>query len=79
MQKNLVRKLESELHQQREYYNEAESQMLRRSSRDSGFGSVSDSDEAIERQKALHAKERMSWSPQKFMADKQNWKINWSR
>lgn len=62
-QKHLVRKLETELHQQRTLYDEAENQMLRRSSRDSGFGSVGDSDEALERQKAMHAKERMSCSP----------------
>lgn len=34
--------------------------MLRRSSRDSGFESIEDSDEALERQKAVHAKDRMS-------------------
>jgi len=42
---------------------DSEHQMLRRSSRDSGFGSVEDSDEALERQKASHAKERMSIPP----------------
>ena len=34
--------------------------MLRQSSRDSGFGSVGDSDEALERQKSVHAREKIS-------------------
>jgi hypothetical protein len=66
-QKNRVRDLEKKLNQQKALYdmeraraNEVENQMLRRSSRDSGFGSVEDSDEALERQKASHAKDRMS-------------------
>lgn len=43
--------------------NDAEKEIFRRSSNDSGFGSVGDSDEALERQKALHAKEKMSRLP----------------
>ena len=66
-QKTRVRELEDDLRHQRRLYdieraraNEAENQMFRKSSNDSGFGSVGDSDEALERQKASHAKERMS-------------------
>ena len=66
-QKTRVRELEDDLRHQRRLYdieraraNEAENQMFRRSSNDSGFGSVGESDEALERQKASNAKERMS-------------------
>jgi hypothetical protein len=66
-QRTRVRELENELRNQHALYeaekaraDDAESQMLRRSSRDSGFGSVGDSDEALERQKALHARQNMS-------------------
>ena len=61
-QKSLVQKLENELYQQKRSYDEVENRMHRVSSRDSGFGSVGDSDEALEQQKAVHAKERMSCS-----------------
>ena len=66
-QKTRVRELEAELRHKRAQYdiqrnraNEAENPRFRRSSPDSGFGSVEDSDEALERQKATHAKDRMS-------------------
>jgi chromosome segregation ATPase len=49
--------LEEELHEQKRLY---EQHPFRRSSGDSGFGSVEDSDEALERMKAMHAKDRMS-------------------
>jgi len=65
-QKTLIRELETELRHQKRLYdleharaNKAEGQMMRQSSRDSGFGSVEDSDEAMERQKAVHAREKM--------------------
>lgn len=65
-QRTRVRELETELRHQKRLYdlerdraNKAESQMLRQSSTDSGFGSVGDSDEALERQKAVHAREKM--------------------
>jgi hypothetical protein len=65
-QRTRVRELETELRHQKRFYdlerdraNKAESQMLRQSSPDSGFGSVGDSDEALERQKAVHAREKM--------------------
>ena len=61
VQKSLVQKLENELYHQRKSYDEVENRMHRVSSRDSGFGSVGDSDEALEQQKAIHAKERMSY------------------
>ena len=67
LQKARVRELENELRHQKVLYEfergrvmDSENQMLRKSSRDSGFGSVEDYDEALERQKASHAKERMS-------------------
>lgn len=66
-QKTRVRDLENELRHQKRLYdiertraNENDHQMFRRSSGDSGFGSVGDPDEALERQKASHAKDRMS-------------------
>jgi hypothetical protein len=66
-QRSRVRQLETELRHQKRLYdleqtraNKAESQMLRQSSRDSGFGSVGDSDEALERQKSVHAREKIS-------------------
>jgi len=34
--------------------------MLRRSSADSGFGSVGDPDEVLEREKEIHTKEKIS-------------------
>ena len=68
-QKTCIRDLENELRRQKSLYeverakaNESETHLYRRSSRDSGFGSVEDSDEALERQKASHAKDRMSSS-----------------
>ena len=61
-----VRELETELRHQKRLYDlernradKAEAQMMRQSSRDSGFGSVGDSDEALERQKAFHAREKL--------------------
>ena len=56
-QQATIRQLEAELREQRRQY---EHHPLRRSSRDSGFGSVEDSDEAVERMKAMNAKDRMS-------------------
>jgi hypothetical protein len=58
-----IRELEHELRHQNTLFDNAvqENYMFRRSSgHDSGFGSVGDSDEALERQKASQAKERMS-------------------
>ena len=61
-QQNLIQQLENELHHQQKVYNHGRAKVdnHRRSSGDSGFGSISDPDEAIERQKALYAKDRMS-------------------
>jgi len=58
----LIRQLENELrHQQRLHdFEKSRGEGHRRSSRDSGFGSTGDVDEAIERQKAMHAKDQMS-------------------
>ena len=68
-QKTRVRDLENELRRQKSLYeaerakaDEKENQLYRQSSRDSGFGSVEDPDEVVERQKASHAKDRMSLS-----------------
>jgi hypothetical protein len=73
-QKTRVHELESELRHQKRLYdiertraNENDHQMFRRSSGDSGFGSVGDPDEALERQKASHAKDRMSTFSQKAL------------
>jgi len=59
-QQATIRQLEDELREQKGLY---EHHPLRRSSRDSGFGSVEGSDEALERMKAMHAKDRMSKFP----------------
>ena len=66
-QKARIRGLETEVSHQRTLYNievekakEIESRNIRRSLQDSGFGSIEDSDEALERLKESHAKERMS-------------------
>jgi len=56
-QQMTIRELEDELREQKRLY---EQHPLRRSSRDSGFGSVEDSDEALERMKSMHARDRMS-------------------
>jgi hypothetical protein len=69
-QKSRVRKLEAELrHQQnlldieRDRFTKQDAGMLRKSSGDSGFGSVGDPDEALEREKEVHAKEKISILP----------------
>ena len=70
LQKARVRELENELRHQKVLFEfekarvmESENQMLKKSSRDSGFESVENSDDAFERAKASHAKERMSTIP----------------
>jgi hypothetical protein len=42
---------------------------LRRSSPDSGFGSDGDADEALEREKEVHAKEKISMISLKILAN----------
>jgi hypothetical protein len=72
VQKSRVRELESELHHQRNLFEIERDRFTRqdldrhrRSSPDSGFGSVGDADEALEREKEIHAKEKIRMiSPQ---------------
>lgn len=70
IQKTRVRELEAELHHQKNLldiervrFSKQDMGMFRRSSGDSGFGSVEDPDEALERVKEIHAKEKISTFP----------------